>query len=429
MTASVDRQVSPTPRRWWYAIGPALITACMVFGPGSLLVSANVGATHGCELLWLLVLTGVLMGTFMIMAARIGVVGGASPCTLVARHLNRPAAIVIGLTLFSVCAIFQFGNNLAFAAAAGALIPGRAPDWAIIGLNLGIILFLFRARHIYRLLERVMKVMVAVILICFVANLAAAGPDLLSIVKGLVPHRPAGVSLALPARIEGTISDPMLLIASLLGTTFSVGAALFQGNLVREKGWGLPEYRRGVMDSVAGVAVLTGASAVIMITTATVIPGQTATDLGMLAQALQPLLGSFAFVMFGLGLLAVALNPFVINAMLGGTILADGLGLPAGMSDRWPKRFTVLVLLIGMAVAMLALRTGQKPIKLIIMGQALTVFGNPLMAVTLLWLANRRDIMGDHRNGWVANTLGVLGLVLVLVIALRVFLLVRLHFV
>ena len=82
-----------------------------------------------------------------------------------------------------------------------------------------------------------------------------------------------------------------------------------------------------------------------------------------------------------------------------------------------------------MVVAMLALRTGQKPINLIIMGQALTVFGNPLMAVTLLWLANRRDIMGDHRNGWIANTLGVFGLVLVLVITLRVFLLVRLHFV
>ena len=76
MTAAADRQASPTPRRWWYSLGPALITACMVFGPRSLLVSANVGATHGCELLWLLVLTGVLMGTFMIMAARIGVVGG-----------------------------------------------------------------------------------------------------------------------------------------------------------------------------------------------------------------------------------------------------------------------------------------------------------------------------------------------------------------
>ena len=427
MTESVDHQASGKPRPWWCSIGPALITACMVFGPGSLLVSANVGATHGCELLWLLVLTGVLMGAFMIMAARIGVVGGASPCTLVARHLNRPVAVVIGVTLFLICATFQFGNNLAFAAAAGALFSQQAPYWAILGLNLGLFLFLFKARNVYSLLERGMKIMVALILICFVANLFAARPNLLSIAKGLVPHLPEGVSLRLPAKIDGEIHDPMLLIASLLGTTCSVGAALFQGNLVREKGWGLQEYRRGTTDVMAGVAALTCASAVIMITTATIIPGQVAVDVGMLARSLQPLLGTLAFVMFCLGLLAVSLNPFVINAMLGGTILADGLGLPAGMGQRWPKRFTVLVLVIGMTVAILALRTGQKPIKLIIMGQALTVFGNPLMAVTLLWLANRQDIMGEHRNGWGANILGGLGLVLVLFIAIRVFRLVVLH--
>jgi len=83
------------------------------------------------------------------------------------------------------------------------------------------------------------------------------------------------------------------------------------------------------------------------------------------------------------------MNPFLINAMIGGSILADGIGKPPKLSDQWPRRFTVVVLLAGMVVAMLALRTGQKPVKLIIFGQALTVIGNPLMAVTILWLANR----------------------------------------
>src|SRR4030042_2680926 len=81
---------------WWRSVGPALITACVVFGPGSLLVSANIGASHGYQLLWLLVLTGILMGTYMKTAARIGGVGGATPCTLVAQRRGRPAAAVIG---------------------------------------------------------------------------------------------------------------------------------------------------------------------------------------------------------------------------------------------------------------------------------------------------------------------------------------------
>jgi Mn2+/Fe2+ NRAMP family transporter len=59
-------------------------------------------------------------------------------------------------------------------------------------------------------------------------------------------------------------------------------------------------------------------------------------------------------------------------------------------------------------------------LSLIIFGQALTVLGNPLMAITLLWLANRRDVMGERRNGLITNTLGVLGLLLVLFMAARV---------
>ncbi|MHC4310325.1 MAG: divalent metal cation transporter, partial [Planctomycetota bacterium] len=86
-----------TRSAWWRSLGPALITACVVFGPGSLLISSNVGAKHGYELLWLLLLTGLLMGTYMTTAARIGVVGGATPCTLVAQRLGRPVAAVIGI--------------------------------------------------------------------------------------------------------------------------------------------------------------------------------------------------------------------------------------------------------------------------------------------------------------------------------------------
>jgi len=385
-----------------------------------MLVSANVGATHQCELLWLLVLTGVLMGTYVSMAARISVVAQATPCTLLAQYLNRPAALLVGLMLFSICATFQFANNLAFAAAAQALFPWLDPRWIVLGLNLLMILFLFRAQHIYRLLERGMKIMVVLILICFVANLLMARPSMTGIVQGLIPHRPAGMSLALAQRVNGIVEDPMLLVASLLGTTFSVGAALYQGNLVCERGWGLKEYQRGIGDSVTGVAVLTSISAIIMITCATVIPGKAAVNVGMLAQSLQPLLGPLAFSMFCLGLLAVSLNPFVINAMMGGTLLADGLGLPNRLKDQWPRRLTVLVLLIGMGIAMLILNTSQKPIKFIIIGQALTVIGNPLMAVTLLWLANHKGIMGSNRNGKWANTLGALGLVILLFVAVRI---------
>jgi len=411
---------------WWRAIGPALITACVVFGPGSLLVCSKVGATYGYQLLWLLVMNAVLMGTFMTMAARIGVMGGATPCTLVAQRLNRPAAALIGINLCLICGAFQFGNNLAFVTAVKTLFPTVDAIWVLLGLNGVIILFLFAAKQIYRILEKTMKIMVALILICFVMNVIKARPDGLGVLTGFIPHLPEGVSLDLPQKVDGEIKDSMLLIASLFGTTFSVAAAFFQGNLVREKGWTIKEYDRGLTDSVVGIVVLTTISGIIMITCATVIAGKPADDVGALAQSLQPLLGKTSHVMFCVGLLAVSMNPFLINAMIGGTALADGLGKPARLSDAWPRRLTVMVLLLGMFVALLALRTGEKPVTLIIFGQALTVIGNPLMAVSLLWLANRKDVMGKRKNRLIHNILGGIGFLVVLFMAIRILILVLL---
>jgi len=409
-----------TTPSWWRSVGPALITACVVFGPGSLLVSANIGASHGYQLLWLLVLTGILMGTYMTMAARIGVVGGATPCTLLAQRLGRPVAAVIGINLCLICGTFQFSNNLAVAAAAETLVPKLDAHWILLGFNGLIIVFLFAAKQIYRFLERTMKIMVGLMLLCFVINVILAQPSLSGIIKGLIPSWPGGVSLGVPRKTDGGILDPMILIASLLGTTFSVAAAFYQGNLVREKGWTIKDYSSGIGDSITGVCILTGISAIIMITAAKVIPGEPADDIGVLAESLRPLLGSAAHIFFCVGLFAVAMNPFLINAMIGGSILADGIGKPPKLSDKWPRRFTILVLLAGMVVAMLALRTGMKPVKLIIFGQALTVIGNPLMAVTILWLANRKDIMGNRRNTVILNILGGLGLLVVVLMAARV---------
>jgi Mn2+/Fe2+ NRAMP family transporter len=49
----------------------------------------------------------------------------------------------------------------------------------------------------------------------------------------------------------------------------------------------------------------------------------------------------------------------------------------------------------------------------------MTVIGNPLMAGTLLWLANRRNVMGQRRNGAFTNILGAVGFLIVLLLSVR----------
>lgn len=419
---------------WWKSLGPALITACVVFGPGSLVISSKVGATYGYEMLWLLILNGLLMGTFLTMGARIGVVGGATPCQLLAIHANRPIAFITGLTLCLVATAFQFSNNMAVALAAGAFIPEEA-KWAevaviciVVGLNVAIALFLFFASQVYKALERMIKFMVGLILVCFLFNLIAAfvkeQPSIMSILGGYLPSLPKDVSFGMPKIVDGQLNDPMVLIASLVGTTFSVAGAFFQGNLVRERKWTIKDYERSVGDSIAGVCVIVGVSTIIMMTAATVLPGKPADNIGELAQSLQPLLGSAAYWIFCTGLVAVAINPFMINAIIGGTILADAGGLKAGISDRMPRILTVIVMAVGMGIALWAMQSGEKPVNLMVFGQALTVVGNPLMAASLLWLANNKKIMGERRNGIFTNILGGIGFLVVLLLAVRMLIIV-----
>jgi Mn2+/Fe2+ NRAMP family transporter len=433
-------QAGSAPReRWWRTIGPALITACVVFGPGSLLISSNVGARYGFDLLWLLVITGVLMGTYMSMAARIGVMGGATPCQLVAKRAGRVFAAVIGINLCLICTAFQFSNNLAVAAAVDTLgieklfgDPEQLGERTMDFINSGVLLvfngliitLLFSLKQVYRILEKSMKFMVGIMLACFVLNLILVQPSLLGILGGLIPSWPQEATPVTPGHTRSDIATPLIVIASLLGTTFSVAGAFFQGNLVREKGWGEADYDRSIGDSLAGVTVLTCVSGIIMITCATVLLGQPANDIGVLATQLRPLLGPIAHGLFCVGLLAVAMNPFVINAMIGGAVLADGLGQPPKLSDLWPRRFTIGVLLVGMLVAMIVVHTPVKKVDAIIFGQALTVIGNPLMAGVLIWLANRSDIMGPRRNRLWINIIAVAGFCVVLAMAIRVLVLI-----
>ncbi len=425
----IKNTINPKATHWWQAFGPAIITASAVLGAGSLLVSSNIGANYQHSLLWLLLLAGALMVVYVSMAARIGIVSGQTPCTLIAKRLGRPFSALIGINLCLICTTFQFANNLASAAAISALFPQinditllglKGPQLVLVSLNTAIIIFLLISNKVYHIMEQFMKILVGIIILCFFANLMVVKPDLLAVLKGLIPNLPDGLSIRMPQKTQTGIYDPMILVASLIGTTFSVGGAFYQGNLVREKGWTIKQYKYGIIDSFTGILVLILITAVIMVTTATVMPGKPAGHVGQLAQSLRPLLGNTSHVIFCVGLLAVSLSSFLINAMIGGSILADALGRPAKLSDRFSRIFIIMVFIVGMVMAVLALNTSIKPISLIIVGQALTVIGNPLMAGALLWLANRKDVMGNHCNGIVLNAVGGLGLVIVIFMAFRV---------
>ena len=53
-------------RRWWETIGPGLITACVVIGPGSILTSSQVGARHGFSMSWIVIVVTFFMMIYIV---------------------------------------------------------------------------------------------------------------------------------------------------------------------------------------------------------------------------------------------------------------------------------------------------------------------------------------------------------------------------
>ena len=397
----VTAGLASSNRPWWRRIGPGLITACVVIGPGSILTSSKVGATDGYSMLWVVVVAVVLMAVYMRMGARLGVVSGDSPGNLLAARsgpLGRPLAVLIGCSVFFISASFQFGNNLGVHSAFQVFFDF---EYTIVFLNLLTLAFLFALRNLYRTLERMMSLFVGLMLIAFAANLCFARPSIPAVVKGFVPA-------------TGELHWALL---GLVGTTFVISAAFYQAYLVRQKGWTQSDLMDGVVDVRVSAVIMAAITIMLICTAATVLAGQDLDDVGQVARSLEPLFGETGVGLFCLGLFSAAYSSFLINALIGGFILSDGLGLGCNPNDFWPRVFTAAVMVIGMGMALAVIKLGFEPYAAIVTAQAVTVVAAPMLAATLWWLTSRQDVMGEHTNRPLTHLAAAVGFLMLLSMA------------
>jgi Mn2+/Fe2+ NRAMP family transporter len=387
--------------KFFKSLGPGLITASVVIGPGSIVTASKAGAHFGYSLVWLLASASIFMAAYTLMAARLGCVSDKSVLTLAAENYGRPVAIVVGVSCFLVVAGFQFGNNLGLATAMEGM-TGVSGSWWPFVFTLVAMALMFGAKHLYQVLERLMKVLVGIMVVSFVANLFYTGIDLVGFAKGFVPSFP---------------EESMGVARALFPTTFTVVAAIYAAHLVQEKRWKGRDSGTAAKDVVVGVLTLCFITMTILCGAAGAFHGTESpplNDASELAMALEGLFGGFSKFVFCLGLAAASFSSFVVNAMIGGGMLADGLGMDRSF-DKWPvKAFTSAALLIGMGVAVVLLTTGFKPVPSILLAQASTLLAVPICAVLLLLLANNKQIMGEQRNGVLLNAIGGIGLCVLL---------------
>jgi Mn2+/Fe2+ NRAMP family transporter len=334
------------------------------------------------------------------MAVRFGVTNDQSILQTIAGKYGRWFAILIGISSFMSASGFQFGNNLGIGIGMEGITGIDERIWPLIFTFLAIVL-LFWAKNLYKVLEKLMMVLVMIMILAFFINLLLTKPDLGQLAKGFLP-------------LSFNLRD-MDIVAAMVATTFAVNGAIYQSYLVQDKGWKISNLKRGLNDSYMGICFLALISIFIIITSAAALKpmGITVNSAADMALQLEALFGSYAKIIFSLGLCAAAFSSLMVNAVIGGGLLSDGLGLGRSMNEKMPKVFTAVILLLGMLIAVFF---RGDAIYALIMAQASTIMAVPLIAIGMYLILNSKQVMGKFRNNTWQNVLAIFGFILISII-------------
>lgn len=384
-------------KKFLRSFGPGFIIASLVLGPGSITVSSRIGSVHGYSLLWLIILAAISMLSYTSMAARFGVSQKESMLRVIGRTYGRWLSILISFSIFIAATSFQFGNNLGIGIGMAEVTGTPENIWPVIFTVLAIVL-VYLTKNIYKVLEKLMMVLVMVMIGSFCINLFLVKPDMPMIAKGLLP-------IDVPF-------NHMATMAALVATTFSLSGAFYQSYLVQHKGWGPSDLSKGLRDSKMGIFILALIAGLIIITSAAALhpQGITVQSAADMAIQLEVLFGSSAKYIFSIGLSAAAFSSLIVNSLMGAELLSDGLGFGRTGESKAPKVFTMLILLTGMTISLFF---KGDIIYALIIAQAATLLGVPFIAIAMLLLMNNKKIMGELRNTWTQNIFAIFGLILI----------------
>jgi NRAMP (natural resistance-associated macrophage protein)-like metal ion transporter len=389
------------------ALGPGLITGASDDDPSGIGTYSQTGAAFGYAPLWMALFTFPLMTGVQEICARIGLQTGSGLAAVIRRYYPRPV-LYFCVTLLFIANTINLGADLGAMAAAGQLlwnIPFIA--WLLLITLVSVLLQIFVNYTRY-----------AQVLRLFAFSLLA---------YLLVPFfSPQDWGQALRSTVIPTIQfdkDYVLNLVAILGTTISPYLFFWQASQeVEEKveaGRKLPGARRGVSridlkwmrsDVTAGMLFSQIVMWFIIATTASTLFQHGIRNINSAteaAEALKPLAGNFAYLLFAIGILGTGLLAVPIFAGSGAYAVAETFQWREGLYLKLrqaPGFYGVIILsmLVGFAMNLI----GINPIQALYGAAILNGLVAPPLLVIIMLIGNNRQIMKDKTNGRVSNTLG-----------------------
>jgi NRAMP (natural resistance-associated macrophage protein)-like metal ion transporter len=368
-------------------VGPGVLAGLSDDDPAGITTYSILGAEYGYELLWVLALSTAALVVFHELGVRLGIVTGKGLLTLVRERYGPHAA---GLVL-SALVIANTGTLCAeFAGvAAGMDLLGGITRYLSVPLAaIGVSALVLREnfRHVEHFLLALSSVFVAYVISGFLAH-----PDWSAAAKGtVVPD------------IQLT-RDALLVTVATVGTTLAPWGLAFIQSYAVDKQLEVKDLRYERIDVVVG-AVLTGVIGlfVVVACAATLhVQGIEIDEARDAATALEPLAGSAAATLFGVGFLGASLLAAAIVPLSTAYSISETLGRKADLDDSFEeaRAFYLSFGAVVTVAALIVLVPGTPLIEILFLTQALNAVLLLVLLPFMRSLGRDRELMGSHALG------------------------------
>lgn len=422
--------VSPKWSRWKqrlvagaHDLGPGVVTGAADDDPSGIATYSQAGAQFGYGLLWTMVLTYPLMSAVQLVSAHIGRVTGQG----LARNMATafPKSVVIFLvSILMLANTINIGADLSAMGAAADLVVGTGRHWfAIVFAIASVLLQLYIPYHRY---ARFLK-WLTLSLFAYVGVLLVVHSDWAAAIRGLVwPSDLSGAAILTIVALFGTTISPYLFFWQSAQEVENIVDTPEGKPLKVSAGAAPSQFRRMRVDTFVGMAFSNVVSITIILATAATLHANGITQINSAADAanaLRPIAGRFAFLLFTIGIVG--------TGMLAVPVLAGSAAFAVSEAGNWKRgleympgqamRFYGVIAgatLLGAALDW----TSVDPVKALFWSAVLNgITAVPIM-VAMMFLVSNRSVMGRFTAtpmllvfGWVATAvMGAASLALLL---------------
>lgn len=383
---------------WSKYLGPGPLIAAAFIGPGTVTVCTLAGVNFGYDLLWALVLSIITTIVLQESAARIGLVTQVGLATNISKTFKKISLRYFSISLVLLAIVFgnaayEAGNISGGSLGAEIFFDLGSIKFFKLEINLmnvliGMIALLLLLSGSYKIITKFLTFLVILMSLAFLLSAFMVKPALADLLNGMVPK----------INPENIIS-----IVALIGTTVVPYNLFLHSSLVIEKWKNFQDLKYVRFDTLLAVVLGGIVSMAIVITGAagSAYEVSGATDLAL---GLEPLMGSWAKYFIGFGLFAAGISSAVTAPLAGSLVITGCFGWSSKINGK-PMRWSIMIILgLGLIFASL----GIKPIQLITIAQLANGILLPLLSAYVIWLVNKKSLMGEFRNSLWLNLLSLI---------------------